>query len=277
MNECWHQSGEQDGRCLGCGHLMSEIEATKAEQALALRDEPVAWLYTMRAEKKILAQECVVGRFNPDLRPFGRKGIDHDPSYEVEEVPLYAAPISGERKNQEALNLLHRVNKEGMSGGLVVAIANFLTSLHYENDAAMSEDRNALAAVSGERVEPRYWLIHFDDRDRPLEVFTERNAALRRYDQISGSWNATLFESIHDNSQPGSHATRPKPAVSGERVREAENDRCARVCESWMEAMEGDTSVRGISMYEAARRCAAQIRALPLAAQPTGEKNDSDD
>lgn len=73
------------------------VAAEKAEQALALRGEPVAWLYTMRGEKQILGQQCAVDRFNPDLRPFGRKGIDYDPSYEVEELPLYAAPISGER------------------------------------------------------------------------------------------------------------------------------------------------------------------------------------
>lgn len=43
------------------------------------------------------------------------------------------------------------------------------------------------------------WIIVFEDRDREQEVFTgfgARDAAQRRYDQVTASWNAHLFERV---------------------------------------------------------------------------------
>lgn len=69
--------------------------------------------------------------------------------------------------------------------------------------------------VASEPSQRDVWLIFFDDADRGPELYTDRNAAIRRYDQISVSWNATLFESIHYNGDPGSRESRPTVRVEG--------------------------------------------------------------
>ncbi len=49
-----------------------------------------------------------------------------------------------------------------------------------------------------------WWVIYFDDADRKPEVFGgegAENAAKRRYEQISISWNAHLFVKVDSNSR----------------------------------------------------------------------------
>ena len=48
--------------------------------------------------------------------------------------------------------------------------------------------------------ETKYWAILFDDQDRRPEIFTDEQAAMRRYEQISASWNAHLLVKVHSNS-----------------------------------------------------------------------------
>lgn len=38
-----------------------------------------------------------------------------------------------------------------------------------------------------------YWLIYFEDADRPPEVFTDRAVATERYKQLSQNWTCHLF------------------------------------------------------------------------------------
>ena len=52
-------------------------------------------------------------------------------------------------------------------------------------------------------IKERYslWLIYFDDQDRRPEIFTDEGAALKRYEDISISWNAHLFVLVNSNSR----------------------------------------------------------------------------
>ena len=52
-------------------------------------------------------------------------------------------------------------------------------------------------------IKERYslWLIYFDDQDRRPEMFTDEGAALKRYEDISISWNAHLFVLVNSNSR----------------------------------------------------------------------------
>lgn len=45
------------------------------------------------------------------------------------------------------------------------------------------------------------YIIYFDDADRTPELIVGREAALKRYEQISMSWNAHLFVKIDSNSR----------------------------------------------------------------------------
>lgn len=40
---------------------------------------------------------------------------------------------------------------------------------------------------------PRYWLLHYEDPDRPLETFNDYTAAKAQYDRVRDNWNCTLF------------------------------------------------------------------------------------
>ena len=58
------------------------------------------------------------------------------------------------------------------------------------------------------------WIIHYEDRDREQEVFVgfgAREAAQRRYEQVTVTWNAHLFERVK-SALPAP----PTPAVEGE-------------------------------------------------------------
>lgn len=71
--------------------------------------------------------------------------------------------------------------------------------------------RDHLAEIEEQRKQPVAWLpddgayiIKFDDADRRDEFFAmtgARDAAMRRYEQISVSWNAHLFVKIDSNSR----------------------------------------------------------------------------
>jgi hypothetical protein len=61
--------------------------------------------------------------------------------------------------------------------------------------------------------DPQTWLIFYDDHDRPPEILTRRAAALRRYDDISASWNAHLFVRVHCNSRDAGKEGEPDNLV----------------------------------------------------------------
>jgi len=74
---------------------------------------------------------------------------------------------------------------------------------------------NCRAKQQGAPVEPKdAFLIFYDDQERRPEVFSghgAEEAARRRFEQISGQWNAHLFERVAVNSRdavtkPGSEA-----------------------------------------------------------------------
>jgi hypothetical protein len=51
------------------------------------------------------------------------------------------------------------------------------------------------------------WLIYFDDRDMPPEIFTgcgAEDAAHKRFKMVSGNWNCTLFQSVSPSPPPPS-------------------------------------------------------------------------
>lgn len=57
-----------------------------------------------------------------------------------------------------------------------------------------------------------HYLIWFDDADRKPELFSDKSAALKRYEQVSISWNAHLFVLADSNSRDA--GTVPAQAVS---------------------------------------------------------------
>jgi hypothetical protein len=55
--------------------------------------------------------------------------------------------------------------------------------------------------------EPGFWLIHFEDNEMPVEIFTDKAAAAERYHACLLNWTCHLFEmispkpeAIHENS-----------------------------------------------------------------------------
>lgn len=71
---------------------------------------------------------------------------------------------------------------------------------------------SAEPVTSRDVLEPeRYWLIHYEDRDVPHEVFTDEAAARGRYEQRLTNWNCSLFAQV---TQP-SGAPLPCPEHGG--------------------------------------------------------------
>lgn len=92
----------------------------------------------------------------------------------------------------EPTKLVHRYNK------LMRKIRTFLTATPAPEVQAEQGERQE--AVPEETPH----IIVFDDADRPNEVFSgagARPAALRRWEQISVSWNAHLFVRVEKNSR----------------------------------------------------------------------------
>jgi hypothetical protein len=63
-----------------------------------------------------------------------------------------------------------------------------------------------------DRQDGRFWLIHFEDADRDVEVFTDEDAARRRSDYVGQSWTHTLFVEAAAPDPPGRMADRPGEA-----------------------------------------------------------------
>lgn len=59
---------------------------------------------------------------------------------------------------------------------------------------------------------PKYWLLWFDDKDCVDEIFTDREAAQKRYDLCSLSWSCTLFASINPTVKESLSVQPGKPA-----------------------------------------------------------------
>lgn len=49
--------------------------------------------------------------------------------------------------------------------------------------------------------EPRFWLIHFEDAGRGVEVFNDETAARARSEQVGLAWNHTLFVQARESRQ----------------------------------------------------------------------------
>lgn len=57
----------------------------------------------------------------------------------------------------------------------------------------------------GETSEDSAFVIHFDDRDRPIEVYTgngAERAARQRFEGLLSNWNCQLFRMIDDGKRP---------------------------------------------------------------------------
>lgn len=57
----------------------------------------------------------------------------------------------------------------------------------------------------------KHWLIFFEDKSIPPEVFTDGRAAKRRFKDLNVSWYCTLFEEVSSpaNVEPSAE---PNPA-----------------------------------------------------------------
>lgn len=103
--------------------------------------------------------------------------------------------VAGKRKERRSGNerRTHDGSEYARSGGMHAGSIRRVENPMRRSTVAREAEKPCGHEAGG------YWAIHYHDQDRPREVFTSEDSAIRRWNQISDSWNADLFIRIRRN------------------------------------------------------------------------------